>query len=95
MTVGVLTITMAIPADTLKEKRAIVKSVIERFRNRFNAAVAEVEDMDIPSRSVIAAVCVSNEAKHAQAMLQSIADAVVSARLDVEVLDISTELLAL
>ena len=36
---------MAVPAETLKEKRSIVKSVVERLRNRYNAGVAEVEDL--------------------------------------------------
>jgi uncharacterized protein YlxP (DUF503 family) len=93
MTVGVIRIYLALPADSLKEKRAIVKSVVERLRNRFNASVAEVEDMDIPERAVIAAACCSNSSRHAQSQLQAIADAVTGWRLDVELLDIQTELL--
>ena len=95
VTVGLVRMHLALPAETRKEKRAIVKSVVERLRNRFNASVAEVEALDTPSRAIIAAVCISNSGPHAQSQLQSIADAVSGWRLDVEVLDIETELLHL
>jgi len=95
MTVGILRITMAIPASTLKEKRAIVKSVVERLRNRFNASVAEVDDLDDPGRVTIAAACLSNEAHHADQQLQSIARVVEEWRLDAEILEIETELVRL
>lgn len=94
-TVGVVHIAMAIPAETLKEKRAVVKSVVERLRNRFNASVAEVSELDTPSRATIAAACVSNSSAHAQSQLQAIADTVEAWRLDVEILDIQTELIQL
>lgn len=95
MTVGILRISMAVPAETLKEKRSIVKSVIERLRNRFNASVAEIDDLDTPGRTTIAAACVSNEAKHTDRQLQAMARAVEGWRLDVEILSIETELLSL
>jgi uncharacterized protein YlxP (DUF503 family) len=93
VTIGVLRLTFALPAESLKEKRAIVRSVIERLRNRFNAAVAEVDDLDLPGRTVIAAVCLSNSSRHAQSQVQAMADAVTGWRLDLEILDVETELL--
>ena len=95
VTVGLVRIYLALPSESLKEKRTIVKSVVERLRNRFNASVAETEDLDIPSRAVIAAACLSNSSSHAQSQVQSIADAVAAWRLDVEVLDVQTELIPL
>ena len=58
-TIGVLTIRLALAAETLKEKRTIVKSVVERLRARFNASVAEVGDLDTPAYATIAAVVVA------------------------------------
>ena len=49
---------------SLKDKRKVIKSVIERTRNRFNASVAEVGDLDCPRAAEIAICCVSNS--HAQ-----------------------------
>ena len=52
-------------ATTLKEKRAIVKSVIEKIRSRYNASVAEVGDMDTWQLAQIGFSLVSNGAEHA------------------------------
>lgn len=91
-TIGVLHIRFRLPAETLKEKRSIVKSVLERVRSRYNAAAAEVADLDTPAFATIAIVCVSNRDSHADAQLQAIANAVAGWRLDAELLDIETEL---
>ncbi len=95
MTVGILRITMAVPAYTLKEKRSIVKSVIERLRHRFNASIAEIDDLDDPSRATIGAACLSNGSQHADQQVQSIARAIEAWRLDVEILAIETEVVPL
>ena len=95
MTVGVLRLRLAVPADSLKEKRAVVKSTVERLRQRFNAAVAEVEDLDDPGHATLAACVVSNDPQHADQMLGTIAKAVEEWRLDLELLAIETELLSL
>ncbi len=95
MIVGVMRITLRIEAaHSLKDKRMVVKSVVERVRSRFNAAAAEVEDNDTWNLATIGVVCVSNASAHADAQLQTIADAITGWRLDAEVLDIETELIA-
>ena len=88
-----LRVRMRVPADTLKEKRTVVKSVVARVRNRFNAAAAEVDDLDSPGYATIGVTCVSNDAAHADSMLQSIARFIETERLDVEVLTVETETL--
>lgn len=95
MIVGVLRIRLAVPAETLKEKRAIVKSLVDRLRRRFNAAVAEVEDLDSASRATVAVCCVSNDASHVERQLATIARVAEDLRLDVEILSIETELMHL
>ena len=92
MTVGIVRIRLRLPSRTLKEKRAIVKSVVERLRQRFNASVAEIDDLDDVGIATIAAACLSNDSQHADAQLQSIARAVEEWRLDAEVMEIGTEL---
>lgn len=73
MIVGVLKITFSIDsAFSLKEKRHIIKSIIERLRSRFNASVAEVDFNDVWKNAVIGISCVSNEAAHADSMMSSI-----------------------
>ena len=38
---------------SLKEKRMIVKSIVQRLKNKFNISVAEVEEQDIHQTIVI------------------------------------------
>ncbi|MCC6381182.1 MAG: DUF503 domain-containing protein [Dehalococcoidia bacterium] len=92
---GVLRLRLALPAATLKEKRAIVKSVVERLRHRFNAAVAEVGDLETPNRATIAAAVLSTNRAHADSQLQAITRATEEWRLDAELIDVETEVLAL
>jgi len=93
MTVAVLRLHLRLPSRTLKEKRAIVKSVVERLRNRFNASVAEIDALDTVSAAVIGACVVSNSARHADEQAHAIAAAVEEWRLDAEVLDVEIELI--
>lgn len=94
-TVGVIHLRLALPADTLKEKRSIVKSLVERLRGRFNVSVAEVDDLDDPTHATIAAACMSNDSAHSDRQLQAVARAVAEWRLDAEILSVETELLQL
>lgn len=93
MTIGLLRVRLRLPSRTLKEKRAIVRPIVERARNRFNASVAEVEDTGTAGFTTIAAVCVANDSRLVQSELAGIAQALTSARLDAEVLDVATELI--
>jgi uncharacterized protein len=95
MHIGILRITLRLPSRELKAKRTIVRSVVQRIRNRFNAAAAEIADLDEPSRATIAIACISNDASHAQSQLQTIANAIEDWRLDAEVIEIETELIPL
>jgi uncharacterized protein len=95
MVVGVLRIRLRLQAGSLKEKRTVVKSVVERVRGRFNAAVAEVDDLDTWDLATIGVVCISNEARHADRELQTIARQIEGWRLDAEVLEIATEIIPL
>jgi uncharacterized protein len=93
VTVGVVTIRMRLPSRTLKEKRTIVKSVVERLRQRYNAAVIESEYLDTPGLGAIAAVVLSNDSRHADEQAQAIVASVTDWRLDAEVYDVHVELI--
>ena len=54
MIVGLLTLDLHIPAaNSLKSKRMVIKSLIEKIKNRFNVSVAEVDAQNLWQRSVI------------------------------------------
>ncbi|MBW2532245.1 MAG: DUF503 domain-containing protein [Deltaproteobacteria bacterium] len=74
MFVGVLRVVLhLVGVGSLKGKRRIVKSTIERARAKFNAAVAEVGDNDSLGSAVIAVAVVGNSASHVDSMLGRIA----------------------
>jgi uncharacterized protein YlxP (DUF503 family) len=59
-------------AASLKDKRQVSKSLIERTRRRFNASVAEVDTQDICQTLTIGVALVSGAAAHAQHSLDEI-----------------------
>ncbi len=94
MTVGVMLIRIRLPnVHSLKGKRGAVKSVMERVRNRYNVAVAEVGDNDRWQSAQIGVSCVSNSGAHVNEVLDKVADFIEQERLDLEVLEREIEIL--
>lgn len=58
--------------DSLKGKRKVVKSLVEKVRHRFDAAVAEVEDHDLWQKAKIGVALVGNDATLLQTRLDQI-----------------------
>jgi uncharacterized protein YlxP (DUF503 family) len=62
MVVGVLRLTLYIHgAASLKDKRQVLRKVLDRLRSRFNVSVAEVGDNDVWQRAVVGICAVANE----------------------------------
>ena len=93
MVIGLLRVRFRLPSRSLKEKRAILRPLVERTRNRFNAGIAEIDDLDSKEFATVAAVCVANDRRLVQAMLDDIVNALTDGRFDVEVLEVATELI--
>lgn len=73
MYVAAVQITLIAPAaHSLKDKRRILRSIIDQVRHRFNVSIAEVDAMDLHQRLVIGAACVSNSLSHAQNELDTV-----------------------
>ncbi len=73
--IGVLTLEIVLQnAQSLKDKRHVVKSLKDRLRGKFNVAVAEIDYQDLWQRSVVAAVTVSADRVFAEKLLQSVED---------------------
>ena len=81
-------------SGSLKDKRQVVRSVAQRVRNKFDVSVAEVADNDAWQRATLGVAVVANDARHCDEVLREIVDYVQSSRLDAEVLDIETEIIA-
>jgi uncharacterized protein YlxP (DUF503 family) len=73
MNVGALEIRIVVRgAHSLKEKRRVVKSLKDRLRNRFNVAVAEVDDLDHRQAATLGVVSVGNDAKYLVGQLEKV-----------------------
>jgi uncharacterized protein YlxP (DUF503 family) len=92
----VLRFSLRLPeSGSLKDKRQVVRSVAQRVRNKFQVAVAEVDDQDAWQIATIGVACVANTRRHCEDVLQEIVAYVESTRLDAELLDIETDVFAL
>ena len=80
---------------SLKDKRAVVRRVRDRVRNKFNAAVAEVGDLDDPAAASLVFVTVSNSEAHSHAAAQSIGRFIERLAIDAEVVVVETEVIHL
>ena len=73
MHVGVLQVELALEkARSLKEKRQVVRSVVDRARASFNVSAAEVADLDAHQRAILGFSAVSNDAQHVRGLLQKL-----------------------
>jgi len=57
-------------AGSIKEKRRVIKSVMEKLRRRFHLSAAEVDLQDSLAFSQIGAALVSNSRAHGETVLQ-------------------------
>ena len=61
-------------SHSLKSKRKVVRSIIDRVRSRFGASVAEVGDQDLWGRARIGFSIVSNDPRRVNSVLDKILD---------------------
>ena len=77
MVIGVLRIRLALrEARSLKDRRRVVKALKERLRQRFNVAVAEVEERDYPQSATLGVCTVGMERSFVNAVLSQVVNAV-------------------
>ena len=73
MLVGVCRVALRLSAiESLKEKRSIVRRVLERARARHPVSAAEVGDHDRHERAILGFAVASNDEKHAQSVLAAV-----------------------
>ncbi len=75
MTVGIVRVVFRLHGNqSLKEKRRVVKSIIDKSRHRFNVSVAEVGDQDVHQRAVIGVAVIGSDGR----VLNSLLDRIVA-----------------
>ncbi len=74
MVIGVLHVNAHVPrAQSLKDKRSVVKSLKDQLRGRFNVAVAEVEANDTWQRAALGVVTVGDDRAYVAGLLRDVA----------------------
>jgi uncharacterized protein YlxP (DUF503 family) len=95
MTVGVARVVFRLHGnDSLKEKRRVVKSLVEKSRHRFNVSVAEVADQDVHQRTTIGVCVIGNDGRLLNSLLDRIIDFMDSLNL-ADLVDHEIELIPL
>lgn len=95
MIVGVAEITLHLPeSHSLKDKRQIISSLMARTRQRFEIAVAEVDENDRWQIAKLGMSCVSNSRQHAEEVLNHARRYIEETRPDILVTDREIEIMS-
>jgi uncharacterized protein YlxP (DUF503 family) len=90
VTVGIARLTIFIPdSHSLKEKRMVLRRIKDRTRQKFNVAIAEVEDNDVWQRGVIGLALLGNERRFVESALDEVVRFV---RGEAEVVNVEREI---
>lgn len=79
LVVGLLRVDLQLPgAFSLKDKRRVIRSILERARNRFAVSAAEIEKQDNVREAVLAFAYVGNSAPFVESVVCKVEDFVAS-----------------
>ena len=75
MVVGTCELIFQLPENhSLKGKRQVSRSLVQRIRNRFNVSVAEVADLDRWQTLAIGVTYATNDSRHANEVMSKVVD---------------------
>ena len=93
MIIGICTCEVFIfNANSLKSKRSVVKSIIEKSKNRFNISIAEVGENDKWQKSIIAFSTISNDQKIVEETIEKVIN-FFDSYSEIEIIKIKREIL--
>lgn len=79
--IGILTVALHIPAaQSLKDKRMVLKSLKDRARAKFNVSIAELDGQDKWQVATCAFAMVGNDRRYLDSCLQNLASYVQTFR---------------
>lgn len=95
MHVAVCRITLRLAENhSLKGKRRVVQSAVQRVRQRFNVSIAEIAEHDRWQTAVLGVVCVNSDAVHLEQTVARVVRLVEDiSRGDAELVDVETEIM--
>ena len=77
-------------SNSLKDKRRIVKSLIQRCRQKFNVSVSELENMDEWRQAVIGIAIITNSDSYADKILDKCLN-LIETEYSVEITNVERE----
>lgn len=95
MIVGVLKVGMIIPGNSsLKGKRKVIKSLLDKLRSKFNIAAAEVEDNDLWQRAGLGLSFVGNDPRFINSAMDKVLD-YIERNPDAEIIESQSEIITI
>jgi uncharacterized protein YlxP (DUF503 family) len=97
MPVAKLTVEISIPhAQSLKDRRQVVRSLKDKLRHGFNVSVAEMDDANLWNRATLGVVAISGSADYLSGQMREVDDALnrLANTLGAEIVDSYVEMLA-
>ena len=83
MVVGVCRLALHLPASrSLKDKRQVLRRLIDRARQKFNVSIAEVADNDLWQRTTVGFSVVGNDRRHVESSVGNVLSFVDSLYID-------------
>jgi hypothetical protein len=93
MTIGLCRFEFYLPvAQSLKDKRRLLKSLMARIQNKFNVSVAELDENDLKQKALVGVAVISNSSKHANQVLSKVVE-LVQREAEIVLMDYTMELL--
>jgi len=73
MPIAFLTVELRIEgAQSLKDKRQVLRSLKDKLRNKFNVSVAELDATDLWQRATLGVVSISGSQDYVQGLMQNV-----------------------
>lgn len=95
MNIGICRIDLEFPdSHSLKDKRRVLRSIVERVQSRFNVSIAEVDHHDNRRIATLGITCVSNDTRHANKIISTLVQYVEKCRGDAVMSDYHLEMLS-
>lgn len=85
-----LTAEISIPhAQSIKDRRQVVRSIKDKLRHSFNVSVAELDDANLWNRATLGVVSISSSAAYLAGQMQEVDKAIhrLATSLSAEILD--------
>ena len=77
-------------SHSLKEKRMVVKSIVQKLKNKFNISVAEIDEQDIHQTIVIGIAGICGTSAQLDSTMENIIT-FIECTTDAEIIDIQKE----